>query len=82
MNNLRALRTKANVSVQTLAERLGVRTVTVYAWESGRNLIDSETGKRIVCALEDAGLAVTLDQLYARVPIDGEASEPTEARAA
>lgn len=80
MNNLRALRTQANLSVQTLSEQLGVRTVTVYAWESGRNLIDPETGKRIVSALEAAGLSVTLDQLYARVPI--EADQPTEARAA
>lgn len=69
MNYLRVLRTRANLTVQQVADILGVKPVTVYAWESGRNVILPEIGKRLVSELACDGVEPTLDQLYGRVAI-------------
>ena len=65
MNSLRTLRNKAGLSVTELADAIGVRPVTVYAWENGQNRLQIEPAKAVILALRSAGVVATLDELFA-----------------
>lgn len=80
MNSLKPLRARAKMTVNALALAIGVKPVTVYAWESGRNDIPSKAARRIVSALAAAGTQTCLDELYAPAA-DIEAGHQTAAAA-
>jgi DNA-binding transcriptional regulator YiaG len=64
MNQLRTLRNAANLSVPELASELGVKPVTVYAWEAGRNAVSVPAAKDILRVLALHGVQSTLDELF------------------
>lgn len=79
LNQLRALRTRAAISVPDLAKEIGVKSVTVYAWEAGRNALPAAVGKQILKVLATKGVQSTLDELF---ETPATPNHPAETRAA
>lgn len=65
MNNLRKLRKQARISRNDFAAALGVRPVTVTAWENGSRTLNPNKAKDAIRVLESAGVYVGMDAIYA-----------------
>ena len=65
MNNLRHLRKQAKVSRDEFAMAMGVRPVTLTAWENGTRTLMPEKAKLAIAVLAERGVYVGLDAIYA-----------------
>ena len=69
MSNMKTIREKVGVTQAALAKTVGLTQGAIAHYESERRKPGLEECRRIVCALNSSGAAVTLDDVFPQKPI-------------